>query len=130
MTPTAVPEVTVYPAWDKIRSDATRFVRRLRSFDTAVNEPDTIRTPTDAHVIAKQEALVIAGEFFLIEHEEGSIYLRHPHWSLVGVGHDLLSAREDLLQEAAELMEVLRTMPLDTFGRDLLALREYLFDLF
>ena len=128
--PTAIPEQTRFPAWEEIRSDAAQFVRRLRISDRAVSEPDTLRTPTESHAIAKQEALVIADESFLIEREGGTIYLRHERWSLVGAGHDLRSAREDLLQEASELLEVLRTMPLETFGRDLLALREYLFDLF
>ena len=48
----------------------------------------------------------ILGEPFLVERENGKIYLSHSTWSLVGMGDTLLEAELDLYEEARDAAEL------------------------
>ena len=66
-----------------------------------------------------------ARERFFIEIEEGSVYIRHPRWSLMGAGDSIIAAEKDLRSEARELAEVMSDMPLHSL--DLEAYQLYRF---
>jgi hypothetical protein len=68
----------------------------------------------------------IEGEAFALELEDGLVYLRHRHWSLVGVGRSALEAEKDLRREASELRDVMRALAPGQLSPDALALRDYL----
>lgn len=54
----------------------------------------------------------IRDEEFFLEMEDDLVYIRHPHWSLMGVGATLREAHESLLEEAGEIAEIfLRSDP-------------------
>ena len=67
----------------------------------------------------------IGGEMFFIEIEDGFIYLRHPMWSLVGIGNTIYEAERNLRADARELAEVMSAMPLNTMDHDALDLFRY-----
>ena|SRR5215213_1045272 len=48
----------------------------------------------------------ICGEPFYVEVEEGTYYIRHDKWSLLGAGDSLLEAEQDLAVEAGDLLVV------------------------
>jgi len=54
-------------------------------------------------------SLNLAGrdEIFLLEIEDGFVYLRHPRWSWVGVGGSVQEAERDLLEEIQRLAVVM-----------------------
>lgn len=52
----------------------------------------------------------IRGERFFVERDNGRYYIRHPRWSLLGVGDSLGAAQRSLLEEASELAVVMRDM--------------------
>jgi len=67
----------------------------------------------------------IGGEIFYIEIEDGAIYLRHPMWSLVGVGNTIYEAERNLRADASELAEVMAALPLNSMDHDALDLFRY-----
>lgn len=67
----------------------------------------------------------IAGERFYLEIEDDQVYLRHPRWSLLGIGDTEADAEQDLRTEAACLAEVLLEMPVETLDFDTLSLRDF-----
>ena len=69
--------------------------------------------------------LRIGGELFYIEIEGDVIYLRHPMWSLVGMGNTFYEAERNLRADARELAEVMAAMPLNTMDYDALDLFRY-----
>ena len=48
----------------------------------------------------------IGGETFFVEVERRRVYLKHPHWSLMGVGRTLLEAERALRDEAGMVVRV------------------------
>ena len=67
----------------------------------------------------------VGREVFFLEVEDGTYYLRHPAWSLMGSGDSPLAAEKDLRVEAEELAEVMADMPLGSL--DYQALKLYRF---
>ena len=53
-----------------------------------------------------EPTLVLQGETFRVEREEGHIYIGHSRWSLVGAGASLVEAVRDLLGEMHEIRDV------------------------
>jgi hypothetical protein len=69
-----------------------------------------------ASVDAVRSPFEVAGEPFYVEVADGFYYIRHNRWSLVGMGKTLTEAERDLLDEAADLREVLAStssLPMD-----------------
>lgn len=56
-------------------------------------------------------AVNVHGELFTVEHENGTVYLTHPQWSLVGMGPSVDAAQQDLVSEARELAQSMRRHP-------------------
>lgn len=52
-------------------------------------------------------AVVVSGERFKVEQEDGFVYLVHPRWSLVGAGDTYVDAVRDLMAEGRALAEVM-----------------------
>jgi len=52
----------------------------------------------------------IRGEPFFVERDNGTYYIRHPRWSLLGVGDSLGAAQRSLLEEASQLAMVMQGM--------------------
>lgn len=76
-----------------------------------------IRFPLQEHSmmgsrVERQARLTLEGEVFLVEWdaEDEVVHIRHPKWSLGGVGETLLEAEIDLIREAQELAEVMMPM--------------------
>ena len=67
----------------------------------------------------------VHGERFAVEIDEGAVYLTHPRWSLVGSGTDLVSARQDLLDEARQLAGVMQHDDVRTLTPDAVRMREF-----
>lgn len=71
--------------------------------------------------------LTIMGEPFTCEVHEGTFYIRHRSWSLMGAGASLQDAYKDLFAEARDLSSVLREVPTRTLDQDALALRRFVY---
>lgn len=74
---------------------------------------------------APRPKLRIGGEVFFIEVEAGTVYIRHPAWSLVGAGNTLVEAERDLRADASELAEVMASMPRNMLDHDAIDLFEF-----
>lgn len=86
-------------------------------------------TPSEniADTVVVRGRLRLGGQSFLVEHAEDCVYLRHPRWSLLGVGPSLLDAEKDLRSEILELRRHLDESDKRTFSSDLLALHDFAF---
>lgn len=87
-----------------------------------------LESPRTAHMhelVVTRGSLKISGEKFLIEHDAGTVFLRHSRWSLVGSGQDLLEAEKDLRSEIAELRLALASACPANFSSGLIELRNY-----
>jgi hypothetical protein len=71
---------------------------------------------TDVADPAAASPLLVAGEPFYGEIEDGVYSIRHERWSLVGMGKTVPEAERDLLSEASDLRDVLASpspVPMD-----------------
>lgn len=71
----------------------------------------------------------IAGEPFLVEQEDGLTYLTHARWSLLGAGHSVSEARDDLLTEARQLALLMKGDDVSALSGDAARLREFVLGL-
>ncbi len=69
----------------------------------------------------------IAGEVFRVEVDQGTVYLHHPRWSLMGAGDDMARAQADLMGEATDLLAAMSDMPASSMDDEARRLRDYLF---
>jgi len=69
----------------------------------------------------------IAGETFFLAIRRGRVTIRHPQWSLMGVGKTLADAEVALWREAAGIMRVYGAMPPATLDDE--AARQFAFAL-
>ena len=63
-------------------------------------------TTTELVVKYGKLTYTIASVEFLIEKEDGYIYITHPRWSLTGMGRTFLEAEADLLTDAEDVADV------------------------
>lgn len=68
----------------------------------------------------------VGGEAFAVEVDEGTIYLSHPRWSLLGEGASLIEAEANLMEEARALLPVFLAKPITALSEDARALRDFL----
>jgi hypothetical protein len=111
----AFPQVMV---WDSAMP--RRPVGRARAVSSNPERLPSVQTPP---------VVGIAGEYFFVEIEDGTVYLRHPTWSLLGAGESLLQAEQDLRAEARELAQIFAEMPVESMSYEAFRLRDYLFRL-
>ena len=79
----------------------------------------------DQGVSVGPQAFVLFGERFFFEVEDGTTFLVHPHWSLVGEGESPAHAVVSLIGEAVELAGEMRDNDAESLSASALALRDF-----
>ena len=69
--------------------------------------------------------IAVEGEKFIVEAEDGAIYLSHPRWSLVGMGATIQEAKRDLRAEAQDVVQLLDGNPHAFKGPEAAAFERY-----
>ena len=102
-------------------------VGTLSRVPLTVTAGKTSFAPAPQAVNLSSISLSLAGriETFLLEIEDGFVYLRHPRWSWVGVGGTPSAAVSDLLEEIQRLAVVMSDMSPDEFTPDGLEFRHF-----
>jgi hypothetical protein len=129
--PPAEPASPVYvpPACGVDSQRPSRRSKNSLEITTASTAP-----PPPAGAIATQSRTVvmpsadikILGERFVVELEDGSVFIRHPRWSLLGYGASLKEAQAALREDALSVAEIWRTIPPEKMDAEALRLRDFL----
>lgn len=67
----------------------------------------------------------IDGEPFAVAIENTLVIIRHPDWSLMGVGTSVFEALLSLMSEARELGVIMREMPIESLDFETLRLKNF-----
>ncbi len=92
----------------------------------SIHESSASSDPRVTRVTYRPPALSVYGERFLLELDNGAVYVRHPRWSLVGSGSTLQEALLDLYAEARDALELLTDLPLDRLSAEAVSCRAFL----
>lgn len=116
------------------RSSGSIWYKAYGSFETETKYFGRIETqipiptemPRSTGIVRREEdELNVFGERFTVEFEEGSVFLVHPQWSLVGVGPNRSSALANLIEEALELAECMRDDSLEQLSDSAIEMRDF-----
>lgn len=76
--------------------------------------------------VIRSPVRLLAGEPFFCEQEDGTFYIRHREWSLMGTGETEEAALQNLRAEAEELHEVLAELPPESLSTATSRMRDFL----
>ncbi len=105
--------------------DLIEEVRRL-----PLDEKVELRQAIDMELLEEspsdRDMETILGEPFFLSNFEGKKVLKHPQWSLMGVGETLAEAHAALLQEAEDVAEFYIAKPDDGLTKEGVAFKRFL----